>query len=147
MNTYIGTKMICATPMTRQAYNNLRGWVVPADENPADDGYLVEYTDGGAPNVPGFAGYVSWSPKVQFEQAYVEIGADADMKPHQIRMLGEKAELDVKRSKLAAFLYSDMFASLDAAERERLEKQLRLMTGYSDVLAERINAFSAKEAA
>lgn len=66
----IGTKLINAQPMTRQAYNDLRGWVVPADENPADEGYLVEYLDGGAANVPGYAGYVSWSPKEVFERAY-----------------------------------------------------------------------------
>jgi hypothetical protein len=145
MKSYIGTKIIRAEPMTRQAYNDLRGWTVPADENPSDAGYLVEYQDGGKPNVPGFAGYVSWSPKAQFEQAYVEIGSDADLKPHQLRMLGEKAEIDVKRIKLAAFLYSGTFAALEAAERERLEKQMRLMAGYSDVLAERIQAFAVIE--
>lgn len=70
MKTYIGTKIINAMPMTRLAYNEMRGWTVPADENPNDAGYLVEYTDGGKPNVPGFAGYISWSPKEQFEGAY-----------------------------------------------------------------------------
>lgn len=70
MKTYIGTKIIQATPMTRLAYNQMRGWTVPADENPSDDGYLVEYQDGGKPNVAGFSGYVSWSPKKQFDGAY-----------------------------------------------------------------------------
>ena len=65
--------------------------------------------------------------------------------PHQQRVIEEKSDLDAKRSKLAAFLYTGTFESLDSAERERLEKQLRLMTGYSDVLAERIATF--KEAA
>lgn len=72
MNTYIGTKVIRATPMTRLDYNEFRGWTVPADENPADDGYLVEYLDGGKPNTATHAGYVSWSPKEQFEKAYRE---------------------------------------------------------------------------
>ena len=70
MNRYIGTKALNAKPMTRQAYNNLRGWVVPADEDPADDGYLVEYIDGGQANHPDFDGYISWSPKDVFERAY-----------------------------------------------------------------------------
>lgn len=70
MNTYIGNKVIQAKPMTRQEYNTLRGWTVPADENPADEGYLVEYMDGGRPNMPGFSGYVSWSPTDVFERAY-----------------------------------------------------------------------------
>ena len=72
MKRYIGAKIINAIPMNRADYNALRGWMVPADENPEDDGYLVEYLDGGKPNVPGFAGYVSWSPKEQFENAYRE---------------------------------------------------------------------------
>lgn len=70
MNRYIGTKALNAKPMTRLAYNDLRGWEVPADENPADDGYLVEYSDGGKANHPNFAGYISWSPKDVFERAY-----------------------------------------------------------------------------
>lgn len=70
MQTYIGTKVILAKPMTRGDYNTFRGWVIPADENPADTGYLVEYTDGGKPNVEGHAGYVSWSPSDVFEKAY-----------------------------------------------------------------------------
>jgi hypothetical protein len=72
MKSYIGTKAVNAKPMTRASYNNLRGWPVPLDENGDDEGYLVEYTDGGKPNHPDFAGYVSWSPKAQFEGAYKE---------------------------------------------------------------------------
>ena len=66
----IGVKLINAIPMSRAEYNDLRGWVVPSDENPADPGYLVEYMDGGKANVPGFDGYVSWSPKEVFDRAY-----------------------------------------------------------------------------
>lgn len=70
MNTYIGTKIIQAEPMTRQAYNDFRGWTLPADENGSDEGFLVEYLDGGKPNTATHAGYVSWSPKAQFDAAY-----------------------------------------------------------------------------
>lgn len=69
-DTYIGTKLINAFPMNRADYNGLRGWLLPEDEDGTDEGYLVEYRDGGKPNVPGYAGYVSWSPKEQFENAY-----------------------------------------------------------------------------
>lgn len=62
MKDYIGTKMIQAKPMTRGDYNKYRGWQIPADENPEDEGYLVKYKDG----------YESWSPKKQFEEAYRE---------------------------------------------------------------------------
>lgn len=72
MKTYIGTKVINAKPMTREAYNILRGWQLPENEVGKDEGYLVEYTDGGKPNLSGYTGYVSWSPKEQFDKAYRE---------------------------------------------------------------------------
>lgn len=60
MQKYIGTKQIEAKPMTRGDYNNYRGWQIPAEENPADEGYLVRYSDG----------YESWSPEKQFDETY-----------------------------------------------------------------------------
>jgi len=70
MQRYIGTKLINAIPMTRLEYNNFRGWLLPEDEEATDDGYLVEYLDGGKPNTDEYDGYVSWSPKEQFDNAY-----------------------------------------------------------------------------
>jgi Protein of unknown function (DUF2829) len=70
MKRYIGTKVINAKPMTRLEYNVFRGWELPADENGADEGYLVEYVDGGKANTAEYAGYVSWSPKDVFDKAY-----------------------------------------------------------------------------
>ena len=68
--TYIGTKIIRALPMTRQEYNDYRGWQLPADENGDDEGYLVEYVDGGKANDSRHAGYISWSPSDVFNRAY-----------------------------------------------------------------------------
>lgn len=70
MNLFIGTKVIKAIPMSRLAYNRYRGWECPVDENPEDDGFLVEYLDGGKSNHPNHEGYISWSPKDVFERAY-----------------------------------------------------------------------------
>ena len=64
MKNYIGTKRIEAEPMTRGDYNKYRGWTIPADENPEDEGYIVKYSND----------YISWSPKQAFEEAYSEIG-------------------------------------------------------------------------
>jgi hypothetical protein len=69
MPIYIGTKALRTKPMTRGDYNAFRGWQMPADKDPNEAGYLVEYLDGGKPNVEGFDGYVSWSPAV-FEKSY-----------------------------------------------------------------------------
>jgi hypothetical protein len=60
MKRYIGTKIIHARPMSRLDYNVFKGWPMPANENGADEGYLVRYEDG----------YLSWSPKTTFDAAY-----------------------------------------------------------------------------
>lgn len=69
MKNYIGTKLIKAEPMTRGAYNEYRGWQIPKDENPEDEGYLVRYSDS----------YVSWSPKEVFESAYLEVNDNKEL--------------------------------------------------------------------
>ncbi len=70
MTPYIGTKRVYAVSMSRLQYNQKRGWELPADENGADEGYLVEYVDGGQANHPDYKGYISWSPKDVFERSY-----------------------------------------------------------------------------
>jgi len=72
--TYYGTKKIIAMAMTRQAYNDYRGWKLPPDEDGLDAGYLVEYVDGGQANHPDHAGYISWSPSSVFDAAYQASG-------------------------------------------------------------------------
>jgi hypothetical protein len=72
MKRFIGTKLINAKPMNRQEYNDFRGWKLPDDECGADEGFLVEYVDGGSSNTDSYAGYVSWSPKDVFENSYRE---------------------------------------------------------------------------
>ena len=54
MKQYIGVKLINAKPMTRIEYNNFRGWELPADENGNDEGFLVEYLDGGKANTEAY---------------------------------------------------------------------------------------------
>ena len=56
---YIRMHQVEAEPMTRGDYNKFRGWEIPSNENPADEGYKVTYPDG----------YVSWCHKTQFEEA------------------------------------------------------------------------------
>lgn len=78
MQVYVGTKILNAQPMTRGDYNIFRGWQLPPEETGRadDEGYLVEYIDQGAgteANTPHFKGYVSWSPKAVFENAYTRI--------------------------------------------------------------------------
>jgi len=62
MKLYIGIKAIEAEPMTLGDYNKYRGWQIPSNENPTDEGYLVKYDNA----------YETWSPKDVFEKAYHE---------------------------------------------------------------------------
>lgn len=71
---FVGTKIVLLTPMNRLQYNEYRGWQLPTNENGADEGYLVEYTDGGEPNDARHKGYISWSPKAQADAAYHPVG-------------------------------------------------------------------------
>lgn len=75
MPLYVGTKLVHAEPMHKYNYCALRGWEVPKGEDPLEAGYLVEYVDGGPPNVPGYSSYVSWTPKAIFEDSYKPSGA------------------------------------------------------------------------
>ena len=141
MNTYIGTKIINAKPMTRQEYNDFRGWQLPKDENGNDEGYLVEYLDGGKPNTAEYAGYVSWSPKAQFEAAYLDIGNVTGLKPHEVRVAGEFALLSKNIQKLRTFLLTAAFDSLQQDDKELLTRQLSHMDDYLTVLAVRYIGF------
>jgi hypothetical protein len=60
--------------MTRQAYNDYRGWKLPDNERGDDMGYLVEYLDGGEANDSRHDGYISWSPEAVFSQSYKSDG-------------------------------------------------------------------------
>jgi hypothetical protein len=68
MKNYIGVKLVKAKPMNRGDYNAYRGWQLPEDENGADEGYLVELVDSSESNHTDHEGYISWSPKKQFEE-------------------------------------------------------------------------------
>jgi len=63
------------------------------------------------------------------------------MKPHQQRVIDEKADLDAKLANLTPFLSSDTCHGLPFAERSRLKQQSEVMAEYSRILGERIAAF------
>lgn len=138
---YEGTKRVHATPMKRGDYNAYRGWQVPADVNPADAGFLVEYVDGGKPNDPRHAGYISWSPRDVFERSYKELPVST-VPPHQQRVLDEKQELDIRITKLDEFIQRNpLFSNLPEAERARMKRQADVMFELSSILGERIANF------
>lgn len=64
------------------------------------------------------------------------------LQPHQQRVVDEKAELDTKATALSNFIGENpVFATIDAAEQERLREQCEVMWQYSEILSARIAAF------
>ena len=64
LKTYEGVERVRARPMSHGEYIAFRGWQLPADGNPADEGYLVECV----------GDFISWCPKNRFDRAYREVG-------------------------------------------------------------------------
>lgn len=125
MKRYIGVKEINATPMSRAAYNLFRGWELPKDENGEDEGYLVEYIDGGQANTVTYKGYVSWSPKDVFERAY---------KPTEGMTFGLALEALKKGCKVARKGWNGKGMWLILVPGQK-EVALRQGTPYGDALA------------
>lgn len=72
MKRFNAHKQVTAQPMTRLAYNELREWTLPANENGADDGYLTVDINAES-NFEGYDGHVSWTPKAMFEDQFYEV--------------------------------------------------------------------------
>ena len=135
MQKYIGVKRIEARPMTRGDYNTYRGWQIPADENPADEGYLVKYRDG----------YESWSPKEVFEEAYVVeddsplLATVFDMKSpdYKKRFEAEYRQLRIRYEGLKRMCEKWDAGELDftpTCPRATYDKQMEAMVDYLSVL-------------
>jgi hypothetical protein len=129
MENYIGVKRIKAEPMNRLEYNEYRGWDLPSDEDGTDEGFLVEYIDGGKANHPDHKGYISWSPKEVFENAYKISNTWEDR---------VKIELDELITKI-----TDLNNALDKnlvpkSSVEILGKQLVIMETYKNILISRL---------
>ena len=115
MKHFIGIKEVDAKPMTRGDYNKYRGWQIPADENPDDEGYLVKYSDS----------YESWSPKEAFDEAYIEYDGtgllstvDGMRSPdYRERFKAEVRQLEIRTEKL--------FATIKKYEKGKLEFELK----------------------
>lgn len=60
--------------------------------------------------------------------------------PHEQRVHEELHQLRDRNDKLKAFLYTDLFTSLDPAEQVRLSRQYNLQQQLIQVLAERVAA-------
>jgi hypothetical protein len=133
--TYIGTKVIHAIPMTLGDYNNFRSWTLPGEENPNAPGYLIEYADGvGEPNMPHITGYVSWTPKSVFENSY-HLVVKADFFD---RLQTEHTELETKLAALETYRLGEAIHTLPTNQQILLHQQAGYMREYLDTLTKRI---------
>ncbi len=138
MKQFVGCKLIEAELMNRGEYNLYRGWENPKNENPEDEGYLIRYLDG----------YISWSPKKQFDEEYREYNS-GELPITAILMVSQdykerfRAEYDqvvIRFQKL-----KDMLRKWDNGElnfrptcpRSIYELQIRAMEDYIAILEAR----------
>ena len=135
LTAFIGTKSVLATTMTRGEYNEYRGWIIPENEDPTEQGYLVEYVDGGKPNDDRHKGYISWSPRDVFEQSYHQAQTPQD----RVRL--EQRDLYDKLDKLENFLDKGQPDFIDDEQWALLKEQQMHMDAYNDVLTKRIAKF------
>ena len=135
LTAFIGTKSVLATTMTRGEYNEYRGWTIPENEDPTEQGYLVEYVDGGKPNDDRHKGYISWSPRDVFEQSYHQAQTPQD----RVRL--EQRDLYDKLDKLENFLDKGQPDFIDDGQWALLKEQQMHMDAYNDVLTKRIAKF------
>jgi hypothetical protein len=131
---YEGTKRLYAWPMQKGQYVDYRGWAMPGNEDPSEQGYLVEYTDGGKPNDERHEGYISWSPATVFEQTYKEVKPD----DWSARLVKERDDLCLKIVGLNSFIGTERFHALRMQDRALLEIQQSAMETYARVLQQRI---------
>lgn len=122
MKRFNALKKVTAKPMTRGEYNCLRGWDVPADENGADDGYLTVDINS-EPNLEGWGGYVSWTPKAMFDSQFYEpddqrvgVGCAAPQDSDH-----ELTDDEVKRKREEAGLLCDCNDTYDLTGNERFD--------------------------
>ena len=140
--TYVGTKRLKGWPMNKAEYCAYRDWTVPADEDPNEEGFLVEYLDGGKPNDSRHEGYISWSPKDVFEKAYKEEQEETFLD----RLIKEEEQLGEKITGLNKGLHSSGFAEKVGDYQFRLLcLQHSTMIAYRQVLVMRIDDLKSEE--
>lgn len=83
LNRHIGVKILLhAERMNKSKYNYFREWNHSEQEGDRE-GFLVVYE--GKPNTEKYPGYVSWSPKEEFEGAYFPVSQDCNIAQSQLK--------------------------------------------------------------
>ena len=134
MVAFAGTSMVHAATMTRQEYNDYRGWQLPEGENGSDVGYIIE-DRAGKKNTEELEGFVQWLPKDEFLRKF----ASAETPQDRVRL--EQRELYTKLDALENFLDKGQPDFIDDEQWALLKEQQMHMDAYNDVLTKRIAKF------
>ena len=129
--SFISTQMFSAVSMTRGKYCLVREWDLPDTENPRDRGFMVTYPDG----------HQTWIPKAQFEASTIELPNIKGLEPYQQRLLGERAQLHDRLSKLTDAMKKPTYLLIPHLDQELLLSQSRAMAQYLAKLDKRIALF------
>lgn len=129
-------KTVKAVPMSLSEYSDIMGCKEPEEDA---QGYFVMYEPDGHPNMEGFEGYVSWSPKDTFEKGYKLSETFTD------RLKIEMEDLEVKLQKLENFLYSDKSDSLEETQKSLMKIQLCAMVTYYGIVSTRFDSLTLSE--
>lgn len=127
-------KEVHAMPLTRGEYNDVRGWTIPENENPDDEGYLVVYNLGTADE------YVSWSPKHIFNDGYHQLDTFGRHLDQTDTMIIEHNELMAKLVKLNEFMDSDRYEQLESNSKYLVFRQNDCMASYEIILRKRLES-------
>lgn len=65
--------------------------------------------------------------------------------PHELRVIKEQIDLDMKIFALSAYIKTGSFQELSLTQRGLLRRQQIVMQSYSDVLRLRVNLFKESE--
>ena len=134
MVAFAGATGVHAATMTRQEYNDYRGWQLPEDENGNDVGYILE-DRAGQKNTEQMDGFVQWLPKDEFLRKF----ASAETPQDRVRL--EQRELNEKLDALENFLDKGQPKFIDDQQWALLQEQQKHMDAYNDVLVKRITLF------
>lgn len=134
MVAFAGTSLVYASTMTRQEYNDYRGWQLPENEDGSDVGYVFEDRKG-QKNTDELGGYVQWLPKGEFLRKF----SAAETPQDRVRL--EHRELKERRDKLIEFLQKGQPAFIDDKNWTLLKEQCDAMNWYYTILGSRIELF------
>lgn len=137
MQTYIGSRLVKATPMTQQAFSTYTSGEHPAYESPDTEGFLLEDPKGSS-NHPDHSGQISWMHGSHFRSEFKSIALPDSAPDYLQRLAGELVLLQQKLTDLQIFFKSDKFLKLQFTARDLLQEQARVMSRYITILEERL---------